>query len=140
MFKKNRARHLLHRAARIADHLGCASTPAVVEQEMRNEIQRLKNMADELLEERRLQLIDLDRAATVPATQHTLAAWGALPGEPLPEFPRALRRMMLECGIPVNIADEIVDPSGGDSSSGKGKGGKDKKGEGKGRTRRRSSS
>ena len=127
-YKKKEARRLLRQAARLADSL-CASTPGD-EQVQREEIARLKSEADRLLEERRQKLMDFDRAAFRPPNQYTQAAWGALPGEPLPEFPRALRRMLLELGVGVDLADKLVDPGEGKDL---GKDGKDKKGQGKGK-------
>ena len=96
---------------------------------------RLKSEAEALLQERRLQLLDFERAAAHPPTQYTSEAWGALPGEPLAEFPRALRRMMLELGVDQALADRLIDNSKGMGSEGKGKKGegKGKKGEGKGK-------
>ena len=127
-YKKQQARRLLRQAARLADSL-CASTPGD-EQVQREEIARLKSEADRLLEERRQKLIDFDRAAFRPPNRHTEAAWGALPGEPLPEFPRALRKMLLELGVDVDLVDKLVDPGEGKDL---GKDGKDKKGQGKGK-------
>ena len=123
-YKRQQARWLLRQAARLADSLACASTPGD-ERKKREEIARLKSEADRLLEERRQKLMDVDRAAFRPPNQYTEAAWGALPGEPLPEFPRALRRMLLELGVGVDVADKMVDPGAGK--------GKDTKGRGKGK-------
>ena len=72
-----------------------------------------------LLEERKQKLMDFDRAAPRPATMYTAAAWGAEPGEPLPEFPRALRRTLLELGVELEFADKLIDSG---VKGGKGKG------------------
>ena len=53
------------------------------------------------------------------------------------EFPRALRRTLLELGIPQDLADQLVDPGReedkGDKGGVKGKKGKKGKGKGKGK-------
>ena len=57
-----------------------------------------------------------------------MTAWGAGPGEPLFQFPRALRTL-LDMGAAQVDADQIVDSVGqGDKGGGKGK-----KGGGKGK-------
>ena len=53
--------------------------------------------------------MDLERAVSRPATHHAAAAWGARPCEPLHEFPRALRRTLLDLGVPLDLADQLVD-------------------------------
>ena len=125
-YKKKRARQLLHEAARLAD----AST---LSDAQREEMQRMHDEAERLLQERNKQLADLDRAVFRPATHHTPSAWGAAPGEPLPAFPRALRRTLLQLGVGQDLADKIVDNA---DQSGKGAkrlgGGKGKKGGRKG--------
>ena len=78
---------------------------------------------------------DLERAVSRPATRHTAAAWGARPGEPLPEFPRALRRTLLELGVLLDLADQLVDigeEGEGDEGGWKGKKGGRKGEKGKG--------
>ena len=120
-FKKSRARQLLHQAARLAD----AST---LSEGQRERIQRMRDEAERLLQERNKQLRDLDRAVTHPATHHTEATWGAAPGEPLPAFARALRRTLLQFGVPRHMADRFID-----SADQGGKGGKGKKGQKGGR-------
>ena len=50
----------------------------------------------------------LKRAVSHPATHHTAAAWGAQPGEPRNEFPRALRRTLLDLGLQDMDADHFV--------------------------------
>ena len=107
-YKKRRARQLLHKAACLATAGGD-----------RKAILRMRAEATELLVERKKQLMDFDRAASHPATMYTAAAWGAEPGEPLPEFPRALRRTLLELGVEVEFADKLIDSRG---TGGKGKG------------------
>ena len=80
--------------------------------------------------------MDLERAVTHPATQHTAPAWGAQPGEPLPLFPRALRRTLLDMGISAEVADRILDTGRPLGEGGKGKGQRRKgggKGKGKGK-------
>ena len=94
-------------------------------------------------------LMDFDRAARRPPNRYTEAAWGAGPGEPLAEFPRALRRMLLELDVKKELADRLVDPphknndkkvegkGNGKGKNREGKGnGKGKKGEGKGNGKR----
>ena len=116
-FKKSRARQLLHQAARLAD----AST---LSETQREEMQRMRDEAEQLLQERNAQLLDLDRAVTRPATHHTPAAWGAAPGEPLPAFPRALRRTLLQLGVARDMADQLVDSADQGGKGGKKGGGK----------------
>ena len=119
-YKKRRAQWLLHQAAGIA----VASTHD--DDDRRREVERLKAEAAMLLEERRSQLQDLDRAAWRPPNRFTQSAWGAAPGEPLPLFARAIRRTMLELGVARELADRMVDP--GEPEEGKGKGVKGKGG------------
>ena len=117
---KQRARLLLRQAARLA-RLADAST---LGDGQRAEIARLRDEADRLLQERTQKLMDLERAGSHPPTRHTAAAWGARPGEPLPEFPRALRRTLLELGVSLDLADQLVDTGEGPSGGQKGKGNK----------------
>ena len=72
---------------------------------------------------------DFARAASHPATLYTEEAWRAGPDEPLSEFPRALRRTLLEMGIEKSMANQLIDTGEGEGQKGKGKG---KKGHGKG--------
>ncbi len=120
---KKRARRLLHKAARLA--YADAST---LGDSQRAEIARMRGEAHRLLQERMQKQMDLERAVSRPATHHTAAAWGARPGEPLPEFPRALRRTLLELGVSQDMADHLVDTGNG-LGEGKGKKG-GRKGEG----------
>ena len=69
----------------------------------------MRGEADRLLQERTQKLTDMERAGTHPATHHTEAAWGARQGEPNHEFPRALRRTLLDLGVPRDLADQLVD-------------------------------
>jgi len=93
----------------------------------------LRGEADRLLQERAQKQADLERAATRPATLHTVTAWGAGPGEPLFQFPRALRRTLLELGVSQDLADQLVDTEGqGNKGGGKGKKGGRKGEKGKG--------
>ena len=126
---KQRARRLLRQAARLAD----ASTIGDGE---RAEIERLRGDADRLLQERRQKQMDLERAVSHPATHHTVTAWGALPGEPLTEFPRALRRTLLELGVSQDLADKLVDTGKGEGQKGEGKKGGRKGGGKKGKGKR----
>ena len=71
-------------------------------------IARLKGDAERLFHERTLKLEDLGRAATRPATLHTQKAWGAEPGEPLQEFPRALMRTLLQLGVSQQDAERLI--------------------------------
>ena len=125
---KWRARQLLRQAARIA----AASTLGA---DQRAEIERLRGQADWVLPERTQTLKDLERAVSRPDTRHTAAAWGARPGQPLPEIPRALRRTLLELGVSLGLADQLVDigeEGEGDEGGWKGKKGGRKGEEGKG--------
>ena len=99
---KRRARLLLHQAARLADASTLGADP-------RAEIARMCGEAERLLQERTQKLTDMERAGTHPATHHTEAAWGAGQGEPNHEFPRALRRTLLDLGVPRDLADQLVD-------------------------------
>ena len=121
-YKKRRAQFMLHQAAQIA----VASTHD--DPGRRREVERLRSEAALLLEERTKQLQDLDRAAWRPPTRWTQSAWGAAPGEPLPLFARAIRRTMLELGVPRDLADRMVDPGEPEQGKGKGKGVKGKGG------------
>ena len=69
----------------------------------------MRGEADRLLQERTQKLTDMEKAISHPATHHTEAAWGARQGEPLQEFPRALRRTLLDLGVPRDLADQLVD-------------------------------
>jgi len=126
-FMKKRARQLLRKAA----FLAVASTRGG---DKRDEIARLRAEADRLVQQMRQTQMDLGRAATHPATQYTATASGAQHGEPLSEFPRALRRTLLELGVSQDMADHLVDTGNGTGDEGqKGEG---KKGGRKGRARR----
>ena len=97
----------------------------------------MRDEAHWLLQERMQKLTDPARAVSRPATNPTAAAWGARPGEPLHEFPRALRRTLLELGVSQAMAHQLVDtgegPGEGQKGEGK-KGGKEGGGEkGKGK-------
>ena len=104
---KQRARVLLREAASLSD--ACPRRSAWK-----------KRRADVLLGQRLEKLRDLERAVSHPATHHTAAAWGARPGEPLQEFPRALRRTLLELGIERGLADQIIDTGAGEKGGEKG--------------------
>ena len=122
-FMKRRARLLRQQAACLADASTLGADP-------RAEIARMCGEADRLLQERTQKLKDLERAVSRPATRHTAAAWGARPGEPLPEFPRALRRTLLELGVEPDLAEQLIDT--GEDQKGKGnEGGRKGKGKGK---------
>ena len=121
-YKRKLAQKLLRQAADLA----VASTHD--DDDQRREVERLKAEAAMLLEERRSQLQDLDRAAWRPPTRYTQSAWGAAPGEPLPLFARAIRRTMLELGVAREKADRMVDPGEPEQGKGKGKGVKGKGG------------
>ena len=121
-YKRKLAQKLLRQAADLA----VASTHD--DDDRRREVERLKAEAAMLLEERRSQLQDLDRAAWRPPTRYTQSAWGAAPGEPLPLFARAIRRTMLELGVARELADRMVDPGEPEEGKGKGKGVKGKGG------------
>ena len=115
---KQRARVLLREAASLAD--ACP-----------RQFAWKKRRADVLLGQRWEKLRDLDRAVSHSATLHTAAAWGERPGEPLPEFPRALRRTLLELGIEKGLADQIIDTRAGEKGGEKGH--KKMRGRGKGK-------
>ena len=89
------------------------------------------NLANRLLWEKTQKQQDLGRAASHPATLYTEQAWGAGQDEPLSEFPRALRRTLLEIGIEESMANQLIDTGEGEGQMGKGKG---KNGNGKGHT------
>ena len=103
---KRHARKLLHEAARLADASTLGDGDIA-------RIERLRGEANRLRQERMQKLMDLERAVSHPATHHTKPAWGAQPGEPLNSFPRALRRTLLELGVPLETADQLVDPGRG---------------------------
>ena len=92
---KKRANQLLHWAA-------CASTPG------EDQHDRWTREANQLLREREALLKDPQRAVHHPATQHTAQQWGAERGAPLEHFPRALRRTLLDLGLPTMEADHFV--------------------------------
>jgi len=50
-----------------------------------------------------------DRAARHPVTRRTMEWSGALLGEPMENFPRALRRMLVGLGINSSWADHLID-------------------------------
>ena len=122
-YKRKLAQKLLRQAADLA----VASTHDDDDQR-RQQVGRLQSEAAVVIAERNKQLRDLDRAAWRPATQYTQSAWGAAPGEPLPLFARAIRRTMLELGVPRELADRMVDPGEPEEGKGKGKGVKGKGG------------
>ena len=122
-FMKRKATLLLNEAARLAD-------AATLDDDLREKIARLRNEADRLKEERMQKLMDMERASTHPPTHHTAAAWGAGPEEPLKEFPRALRRTLLELRVEPDLAEQLIDT--GEDQKGKGNEG-GRKGKGKGR-------
>ena len=68
--------------------------------------------------------------STLPATHHTAAASGALEGEPLQQFPRAVRRTLLELGVEQTLADQLIRVEG--EKGQKGQKGEGTKGEGTG--------
>ena len=73
-----------------------------------------------MLQERAEKLVAMERAASHSATHYTEAAWGAEPGEPLPEFPKALRRIMLDLGAPQDLANKMVNTGENPSEGEKG--------------------
>ena len=123
---KQRARRLLHQAARLA------ADASTFGESRRADIARMHDEAHTLIGERQKKLMDLERAVSHPATRHTAQAWGAREGEPLFAFPGALRRTLLELGVAEDMADELVDSSE-DLGEGKkgGKKGGGEKGKGK---------
>ena len=122
-YKRRLAQKLLRQAADLA----VASTHDDDDQR-RQQVGLLRSEAAVVIAERNKQLSDLDRAAWRPPTRHTQSAWGAAPGEPLPLFPRAIRRTMLELGVVPELADRMVDPGEPEQGKGKGKGVKGKGG------------
>ena len=82
----------------------------------------MRDEAHWLLQERTQKQMDLARAVSRPATLLTAAAWGARQGEPLHEFPRALRRTLLELGVSQAMADQLVDTGEGPGEGQKGEG------------------
>ena len=50
-----------------------------------------------------------DRAARHPVTRRTMEWSGARQGEPMENFPRALRRMLVGLGIRQSWADHLID-------------------------------
>ena len=118
---KRRARRLLHRASTYASTLGGDAE--------REEKKRLIQEAQQLLDRRTRMQKDLARAATHPATHHTVAASGAQEGEPMEQFPRAVRRMLLDLGVEQTLADKLIGVEGekgqkGEGTKGKGTGNK----------------
>lgn len=106
-FLKSRARQLMRRAAYLAG--ADASTLGEDYQRRRTcRIARLRNTADQLMKERTEKLVDLERAATRPATQYTAAARGARSEEPPQQFVRALLRTLLELDVPPVLANELI--------------------------------
>ena len=109
---KDRARLLIRQAR-------CLAEASTLGDDRRLEIARLHGEADRLLRERAQKQANLERAATRPATHHTVQAWGAAEGEPNFLFPRALRRSLLDMGATKVDADQIVDSAGqGDKGGG----------------------
>ena len=120
---RNRARLLLRDAAALSR----ASTPG--EDDAAAQMACLRSEAEGLLERMRAMQANIERAASHPATHHTRAAWGAAPGEPEHEFPRALRRTLLELGVPVETADKLIDTAGS-AAAGDGEEGREGRGQG----------
>ena len=99
----------------------------------REETEGLRQEARRILVERQRLQEDLGRAVTHPATHHTPAASGAGEGEPADQFPRAIRRTLLELGIEQSLADQLirVEGEGQKGQKGTGQKGGGKKGGGK---------
>ena len=124
---RRRARNLLWEAPAYASTLGD------------KEKERLLQKARRLLVERQRLQKDLARAVTHPATHHTPAASGAGEGEPADQFPRAIRRTLLELGVDQTLADQLIRVEGekgqkgqkGTGNKGGGKKGGGKNGKGK---------
>ncbi len=102
-FRKLQARSMLHKAARLSK-----STVPLTES-VRKSIVDLLDAARNMRQQASDQQADLGRAARRPATHHTRPASGAEPGEPVHRFPRALRKTLLELGVPVETADKMID-------------------------------
>jgi len=82
----------------------------------------MRDEAHWLLQERMQKQMDPARAVSRQATLLTAAAWGARPGESLHEFPRTLRRTLLELGVSQAMADQLVDTGEGPGEGQKGEG------------------
>ena len=115
-YMKRRARQLIMQAARIAE-VGAS----MLDDNKRREIENLRAEAEGLLSMRMLKMMDMERAATRPATQYTKAAAGAAPGEPLPQYTRALLKTLLMLNVSPDIAKRIVLVDTGTGETGKGK-------------------
>ena len=87
---RRRARQLLLDASACASSIGYAH---------HEEIEGLRQEAKRLLDERARVQKHVTRAVHHPATHHSAEASGAQPGEPLEQFPRALRRTLLELRV-----------------------------------------
>ena len=122
------------RAMRLMREAACLAYASTRGDDKSAEIARLRGEAIVLLHPRFRKQLDLERAATHLATQYTERAWGAQQGEPLFEFPRALRRTLLELGVSQDVADHVVDT--GNGSGDEGHKGESKKGGWTGRARR----
>ena len=134
-YMKYRARRLYEQAARLVH-------ASMLDDKTRREIERLRAEADGLEAQRWSKMMDMERAAIRPATQYTYAAAGAEPGEPFPQFARALFQTLRGLEISDGVAKTIVRVDSGEGEKGKDgvdtgkgmkgmKGQKGQKGEGK---------
>ena len=119
---RRRARQLLLDASACASSIGYAH---------HEEIEGLRQEAKRLLDERARVQKHVTRAVHHPATHHSAEASGAQPGEPLEQFPRALRRTLLCLGVEQSQADHIIGRAEGAKSKAAGPKGGGKKGGGK---------
>jgi hypothetical protein len=101
-YMKRRARQMLRTAARL-------SNASPLGEGVCEEVRRLCSGAKLLIKQMQAKQNDLERAATHPATLHTRAASGAMAGEPVDLYPRALYKMLLGMGVKRYDADRLVD-------------------------------
>ena len=76
--------------------------------EEHTKIQRLRDRAAGLLWEKKQKQKDVERAKNHPPTHHTPAAWGASPGQPLHQFPRAVHTTLLQLNVSRDLADRLT--------------------------------
>jgi hypothetical protein len=111
---KKRIRKLMNDAAYLAEEFG-------VEDVDQATVRKMRQMRDEaaMLKHMRLEkLSDIQYYQTHPPTHHAAEAWGAEPGEPRPQFPRALRRTLVAMGVDEAEADALIDTGEGAGGSG----------------------